>query len=209
MGASPQKIIILPKPQLKGTVSLEESIKRRRSQRSFLDKPLTLKQVSQLLWAAQGITDERTGFRASPSGGACYPLDLYLVVGKNSVEGLPAGVYHYVVNNHSLKIHLRGDKRRVLALASFGQMFLAQAPISLVTTVEYSRITSRYGKRGIRYAHIEVGHVGENIYLQTETLGLGTVALGAFSDVMVSKALSLPREHEPLYIMPVGYPGRK
>ncbi|MQY69292.1 MAG: SagB/ThcOx family dehydrogenase [Firmicutes bacterium] len=209
MAQEEKKMIILPKPKIKGAVSLEESIKKRRSRRSFLDKSLTLEQVSQLLWAAQGITDERTGFRASPSGGACYPLDIYLLVGKNSVEGLDAGVYHYIVSNHSLKIHLRGDKRRVLALASFGQMFIAQAPISLITTVEYSRITSRYGRRGVRYAHIEVGHVGENIYLQAETLGLGTVAVGAFSDGMVSKCLNLSKKHEPLYIMPVGYPKRE
>lgn len=209
MGASPQKMITLPKPKIKGTVSLEESIEKRRSRRNFLAKPLTLEQVSQLLWAAQGITDERTDFRAAPSGGACYPLDLYLVVGKNGVEGLEAGVYHYIVSNHSLEIHLRGDKRRALALASLGQMFITRAPISIVTTVEYSRITSRYGQRGVRYAHIEIGHVGENIYLQAEALGLGTVAVGAFSDGMVSKCLHLSKEHEPLYIMPVGYPGRK
>ena len=206
MAQEAKKIITLPKPKVKGIVSLEQTIKKRRSRRSFLARPLTLEQVSQLLWAAQGITDEKTGFRASPSGGACYPLDLYLVVGKNSVEGLEAGVYHYRVNNHSLEIHLRRDKRRALALASLGQMFIAQAPISIITTVEYSRITSRYGQRGVRYAHIEVGHVGENIYLQAETLGLGTVAIGAFSDSMVSKVLNLPKEHAPLYIMPVGYP---
>ncbi len=206
MAQEAKKAITLPKPKVKGTVSLEETIKKRRSRRSFLAKPLTLEQVSQLLWAAQGITDERAGFRASPSGGACYPLDLYLVVGKNGVEGLEDGVYHYIVSNHSLETHLSGDKRRVLALASLGQMFITQAPISIVTTVEYSRITERYGQRGIRYAHIEVGHVGENIYLQAEALGLGTVAIGAFSDGMVSKCLNLPKEHEPLYIMPVGYP---
>lgn len=206
MAQEEKKMIALPKPKVRGTVSLEETIKKRRSRRNFLDKPLTLEQVSQLLWAAQGITDERTGFRASPSGGACYPLDIYLVIGKNSVEGLEAGVYRYLVSNHSLEIHLRGDKRRALALASLGQMFIARAPISIVTTVEYSRITSRYGQRGVRYAHIEIGHVGENIYLQTEALGLGTVAIGAFSDGMVAKVLSLPKGHEPLYIMPVGYP---
>jgi SagB-type dehydrogenase family enzyme len=204
-----KKTIILPQPKIRGTVSLEKTIKMRRSRRSFLAKPLTLEQVSQLLWAAQGITDERTGFRASPSGGACYPLDLYLVVGKNGVEGLEAGVYHYLVSNHSLEMHLRGDKRRVLALASLGQMFIAQAPISIITTAEYSRITRVYGQRGVRYAHIEVGHVGENIYLEAEALSLGTVAVGAFSDGMVSKVLSLPKEHEPLYIMPVGYPRRE
>lgn len=206
MAQEEKKMITLPKPKIKGTVSLEETIKRRRSRRSFLATSLTLEQVSQLLWAAQGITDERTGFRASPSGGASYPLDLYLVVGKNSVAGLEAGVYHYIVSNHSLEMHLRGDKRRVLALASLGQMFIARAPISIITTAEYGRITRVYGQRGIRYAHIEVGHVGENIYLQTEALGLGTVAIGAFSDSVVSKCLNLPKEHEPLYIMPVGYP---
>jgi SagB-type dehydrogenase family enzyme len=198
-------MIKLTKPKTEGEVSLESVIKRRRSKRSFQDKPLTMQELSQLLWAAQGITEEGGFKRAAPSGGAQYPLDLYVVSGEGSVEGLDQGVYHYLPQEHSLESKVAKDLREALARACLGQMFIAEAPVSFVITAEYRRITDRYGNRGIRYAHIEVGHVGQNIYLQAEALGMGTVAVGAFDDREVAKVLQLPPKHEPLYVMPVGY----
>ena len=197
--------ISLPPPMLKGDMSLEEAVKGRRSERSFKDRPLTLEQVSQLLWAAQAITEDGGFKRAAPSAGATYPLDVYLVVGEKKVDGLQAGVYHYLVREHSLRFLTRGDIRKALAVACLGQMFIAQAPIILAITAEYARTTGRYGERGIRYVHMEVGHVGQNIHLQAKALGLGTVVIGAFTDQAVSKVLHLPGKHEPLYVMPVGY----
>lgn len=195
---------MLPKPRLKGETSLEEAIKGRRSERSFKKMYLKMEQLSQILWAAQGITDPRE-FRAAPSAGAQYPLDVYIVAG--TVEELGAGVYHYDPHEHSMRLLVEGDIREPLARACVAQMFIADAPISIVITAEYGRITDRYGDRGVRYAHMEVGHVGQNIHLQAEALGLGTVVIGAFMDDDIAELLHLPKEHKPLYVMPVGYIG--
>lgn len=197
--------IALPEPRLQGEMSIEEAIKGRRSERNFRDRPLNIEQVSQLLWAAQGITEDEGFKRAAPSAGATYPLDVYLVVGDKGVDGLQAGIYHYQVREHALRLVQGGDVRMPLATACLRQMFIADAPIVIVITAEYTRTTGRYGERGIRYVHMEVGHAGQNIHLQAEALGLGTVVIGAFVDEEISRLLHLPKGHEPLYVMPVGY----
>ena len=193
------KLIQLPKPLNKGNVSFEEVIFRRRSQRSFEQKDLSLQQISQLLWAGQGITAEKGfyGLRAAPSAGALYPIEIYLLA-KN-------GLFHYLPNGHKLESLGEQDLRGTLADSSSGQVAISQAPVNIVVCVVYSRLTSKYGQRGIRYAHIEVGHVAQNIHLQAVALGLGSVPIGAFNDEEVKKILSLPIDQEPLYIIPVGY----
>ena len=195
----------LSKPVYDGKVSVERAIKERRTIRDFQPKPLTLNQLSQLVWSAQGITDERSGFRAAPSGGALYPLDLYAVVGEGGVEGLESGVYHYLPASHSLQPVRKGDRRKEVGSASLWQMWVAGAPVIFVITSEYERITRKYGKRGTRYAQIEAGHVGQNIFLQSGALGLGAGIVGAFRDDAVAKAIGAPEAHEPLLIMPVGH----
>jgi SagB-type dehydrogenase family enzyme len=197
--------IALPTPRLKGEMSLEEAVSRRRSRREFKSSPLTLEQVSQILWAAQGITDPG-GLRAAPSAGALYPLDLYLAVGKQGVEGVEAGTYHYDPQSHTLERILEGDVREALARLAVEQMFIAEAPVVLVITGEYERTSWKYGERATRYVHMEAGHVAQNVYLQAEALGLGTVTAGAFQDEELSGTLGLPTEHRPLYVMPIGHP---
>jgi SagB-type dehydrogenase family enzyme len=198
-------LIRLPNPASDGKVSVEEAIKERRTIRDFGPKPLTVVQLSQLFWSAQGITDERSGLRAAPSGGALYPLDVYAVVGEGGVEGLQPGVYHYHPASHSVQLVRKGDRRKEVASASLWQMWMARAPVIFIITSEYERITRKYGKRGIRYAQIEVGHVGQNIFLQSGALGLGAGIAGAFHDDSVAKAIGAPTAHKPLLIMPVGY----
>jgi SagB-type dehydrogenase family enzyme len=193
--------IILPKPSLSSETSLEQAILNRRSIRDYSESPLSLKEISQILWAAQGITSE-DGKRTSPSAGAIYPLELYIVAG--NVKGLEKGVYHYNPSKHSITKVLNGDLRAELARASLGQSWVSKAPIDLVFSGVYERTTGRYGERGIRYVHMEVGHAAENVYLQCESLGLGTVVVGAFSDEDVRKLLALPENENPLYVMPIG-----
>ena len=197
--------IALPVPRLKGDTSLEEVISKRRSRREFRDSTLALEQVSQVLWAAQGITDP-SGLRAAPSAGALYPLDLYLAVGQQAVEGLAEGVYHYDPQGHGLERILEGDVREVVARVATEQMFIAEAPVILVITGEYERTTWKYSDRGVRYVHMEAGHAAQNVYLQAEALGLGTVTAGAFQDEELSRTLGLPTERRPLYVMPIGHP---
>jgi len=194
---SKMEILNLPAPRLKGNVSVEETILKRRSVRSFSKTKLTKEEISQLVWAGQGITESSTGHRASPSAGATYPLELY-VMNKD-------GLYHYEPRGHKLKLMRPGDLRSSLSRAAYGQRFIAQAPVDIVITAVYQRTARRYRERAIRYVHIEVGHVAENIHLQAVALGLGSVPVGAFVDEQVKRVLSLPKEEVPLYIIPVGH----
>lgn len=207
-----QTTIELPNPRLKGNVSLEETILRRRAVRRYSKKPLLLSQLSQILWSAQGITGTR-GFRAAPSAGATYPLEIYVVIGeqcivageaKQDFQEVQAGMYHYEPNAHSLSLHTSGDLRPYLARAALDEEFITKAPVDIVICALYHRTSYRYGKRGERYVHMEVGHVGENIHLQAVALGLSTVEVGAFNDEAVTKVLGVNQQFKPLYIMPVG-----
>lgn len=201
LGNEAEKPVSLPSPEMKGRVSVEEAIKRRRSVRSFGRGGLALREVAQLLWSAQGAT-HRDGLRAAPSAGALYPLELYLVAGE--VEELTAGVYRYRPRSHDLVRVASGDLRKPLAAAALDQSYVRRAPAALVFASVYKRVTGKYGRRGRQYAHIEVGHAAENVYLQATALDRRTVFVGAFEDSAVKKALGLPRDHEPLGIMPVG-----
>ncbi len=190
----------LHEPHTRGDVSVEQAIDNRRSLRHYSGN-LTLADVSQLLWAAQGETHS-DGYRAAPSAGALYPLEVYLVAG--SVAGLSAGIYHYRPGEHDL-IQLRtADLRKELASAAYGQSFMQTAAAVLVITGVYERTRKKYGQRARRYVHMEVGHAAQNVYLQAEARGLGTLIMGAFDDGRVQVVLGLPEDHQPLGLMPVG-----
>jgi SagB-type dehydrogenase family enzyme len=195
--------IKLPSPALRGKMPLEQAVLKRRSCRRFKNEPLTLEQLSQLLWSAQGITGIG-GKRAAPSAGATYPLEVFAVVGNNGIRTLAAGIYHYDVDNHSLTLHQTGDLRQKLADTALGQSFVARCPVDIIVCAIHPRTAYRYGHRGERYVHMEVGHVGQNVALQAVALGLGTVMVGAFEDGEVRKALELEDQIKPLYIIPVG-----
>jgi SagB-type dehydrogenase family enzyme len=197
----------LPDPQFEGDVSLESAIRMRRTIRSFDGKALGLHQLSQLLWSAQGITEQGGFKRAAPSAGALYPMDIYAVVGARCVDGLDPGVYRYEPEHHSISPGKKGDDRGDVANASLWQTWMAHAPLNLVITAEYSRIMGKYGQRGIRYAMIEAGHIGQNIFLQAQAMGLAAGIVGAFEDDKVIKVMGIKETHEPLLIMPVGYKG--
>lgn len=195
--------ISLPKPATDGDVSFESTIRERRSVRQFSKRPLSLADVSQLLWAAQGMT-ARDGGRAAPSAGALYPLEIYLVAG--DVESLPAGLYHYRPRGHQLRHVADGDSRNLLSTAALDQSWVRRTPAVLVIAGVYERSAKKYGQRAHRYTHIEVGHAAQNVYLQAVALKLGTVIVGAFDDVEVQQVLRLPTDHLPLALMPVGHP---
>jgi len=193
--------ITLPSPESSGGVSLAETLQNRRSERSFDPGPLSLKEVSQLLWSAQGITSAWGG-RTAPSAGALYPLEVYLVSG--SVDKLPAGIYKYIPDGHKLLLTREEDYRKQLAAACLGQGWISDAPISIVFAAVYERTTIRYGQRGVTYVHMEVGHAAQNVCLQAVALGLGSVTVGAFNDDSVKNIVGMANEETPLYVIPVG-----
>lgn len=190
------ELITLPKPNKESSMSLEKVIAARRSRRDFSPQSLTFEQIGQLAWAAQG-QEAGSRYRTAPSAGATYPLELFVVTGD--------GLFHYLPAKHSLEKLTGQDLRAALASAAWGQEFIEAAPLTLVFAAEFSRTTNHYGKRGIRYVYMEAGHAAQNVHLQAEALGLGSVAVGAFDDAPVSKVLSLPDYLEPLYMVTVGH----
>ena len=196
--------IALPEPVNDSDTSVEEALRERRSVRDYRREALTLKQVGQLLWSAQGVT-AGDGRRTAPSAGALYPLEVYAVIG--NVDGIAPGVYRYRPDSHTLVRVLDGDQRKDLSRAALNQTWVSQAAIDIVITAVYERTTGKYGERGIRYVHMEAGHAAQNVYLQAVSLKLGTVTIGAFDDDGVKRVLGLPVDEEPLYIMPVGRTG--
>jgi SagB-type dehydrogenase family enzyme len=201
--ASEDAEIALPKPRLDGEVPVERALQSRRSLRKFAPEPLSLAAASQLLWAAQGITD-RKGLRTAPSAGALYPLEILLVAG--NLSGVRAGVYRYDPEGHRLLRVLDGDRREHVAEAALDQDWIAEAPAILVIAAVYERTARKYKRRSQRYVHIEAGHAAQNIYLQATALGLGTTMVGAFHDDELARAVGLKRDEEPIGLLPVGKP---
>jgi len=195
-------IIQLPAPNYKSTISIEETLQKRRSVREYSKEPLSLSEVSQILWAAQGITDKTYGLRTAPSAGALYPIEVYLIAA--NVTELTEGIYKYDPRKHTLKEITEGDKRIEISNAALRQDAIENSSAIVLITAIYERTSVKYGKRTERYVNIEVGHVGQNIYLQAVSLGLGTVMIGAFEDDALKKVLKLPANEFPLAIYPLG-----
>jgi SagB-type dehydrogenase family enzyme len=206
--AEDKNMVVKLKPASFKEENLKLLLEKRRSCRSFQKKALNLDMIAGVLWATCGQKyDSVTGAtRTVPSAGACYPLELYLVVGQGCLDKLQAGVYRYIIEAHSLELVLEGDKRNQLSRACLGQDFIEQAPVSLIIVADSNRTTNRYGARGERYVNIEAGHASQNTYLAVANLGLNTVEVGAFSDNDIKGLLRLNKNCMPLIVMPIGYP---
>lgn len=196
---------MLPAAADAGAPSVERALLERRSVRQYQDAPISLAELGQLLWAAQGVT-HGSGLRTAPSAGALYPLEVYVAVG--NVDGVAAGVYHYNPQQHELARIEPGDRREALSQAALGQDAVRDAAAVIVLAAVYERTTGKYGERGVRYVHIEVGAAAQNVALQAVALGLGTVYVGAFHDDQVAGVLSLRDEEVPLCLLPIGRPAQ-
>jgi SagB-type dehydrogenase family enzyme len=182
---------------------VEAALQGRRSVREYADRPLPLADLSQLLWAAQGVTGSG-GYRTAPSAGGLYPLEILVAAGE--VEGLESGMYRYRPGSHSLVPVSDGDKRPALFAAALDQAAVRDAPAVLIIAAVPARTTAKYGERGMRYVDMEAGHASQNVYLEARSLGLATVAIGAFMDGEVAAAAGMEEGEIPRYLMPVGYP---
>jgi len=205
--------IELPLPQVRrDSMPIELALALRRSIRRFRrNAPISIEQLSQLLWACYGVSEPRKGFLTTPSAGATYPLEIYVVAYPSTVSMgsgyyLEPGSYRYDPRSHSIELIKKGDMRLDLYRACLNQSWVLEASVVIVIGAVYERTTSYYGSRGVRYVHFEVGHAGQNIYLEATALGLGTVAIGAFYDEEVKNIVGLPHHVAPLYIFPVGVP---
>jgi SagB-type dehydrogenase family enzyme len=189
------EVIQLPSPRYDSEVSIEKALSERRSIRSYKDQPLTLNELSQILWAAQGITEPKRGLRTAPSARALFLLEVYVLPG--NVKNLPMGIYKYHPQGHGLIKIAEGDKKAELYKA-VGQAPIKNAPVALVFT-GLSERTQRQ-----TWMYLEAGHAAQNVYLQAVSLKLGTVVMAGFNEEDVKKALNLPEKEQPLYIMPIG-----
>jgi SagB-type dehydrogenase family enzyme len=202
-GFAAQTIKLSP-PSTKGTMSLEEALQHRRSTRKFANRSLEMAQISQLLWAADGINDSQ-GKRTAPSGRAAYPIDLYLVVGERGVTNLAPGVYRYVVADQALELVSPGEFRPAVAKACNSQVWISEAPVIVVITGDIKRSAAKNGDQAALFTHLEAGFIGQNIFLQAGTLGLGAGVAGGFKDKPLAQALKLPDNDTPFLVMPVGH----
>lgn len=197
----------LPAPDLENKpsgLSLPQTIAQRRSHRSFTPRELTPAQLALLLWSAQGLVGRTR--HAVPSAGATYPLDILAVINQPGVSGFEPGLYHYLPGANTLQLMRSGKVICDVVDACYNQSFLAAAPVTLIVTCELARIAPRYGDRSHRYIYMEAGHVGQNVHLIAESLGLGTVMVGAFDDAALAKVLGLPNGQEAVYLFPIGTP---
>jgi len=195
--SSSATILRLPVPERKGKMWLEEVLALRRSVREFTDEALTERELSQLLWSAQGITHAK-GLRSAPSAGSLYPLEVY--------AALPGGFCRYEPRLHYLVRLSDRDLRAEMCRSAWDQEFITQAPAVFVIAAVYERMSGKYGAaRTPRYVHMEAGHAAQNLLLEAVALGLGAVPVGAFVDEGLRKAFHLPSDHHPLYLIPVGH----
>jgi SagB-type dehydrogenase family enzyme len=192
----PRPVVELPAPT-DSSISLEASLRRRRSVRDFTAEHLTMAEIGQLFWAAQGVTAEWGG-RTAPSAGALYPLELLAVT--------PGGVVHYLPDGHRAESTSDRDLRSDLMVAALGQEPVGRAPLVVVVVAVPERTASKYGDRSDRYVDMEAGHAAQNLLLQAVALDLVAVPVGAFDDDAVARILALPPGHEAKYLLAVGYP---
>lgn len=196
-----EKSISLPKAKVAGGIAVERAIQERRSRREFSKEPVTLAELSQLLWSAQGITEPETGHRAAPSARGAYPFTVFVVV--RNVNGLAPGLYEYLPNEHAL-----GDMKVATAgelLNSAGVQPGAQnAPVVFALSASYGKAEKTLGESAVSSSLLEAGHIGQNMYLQTESLGMGMVVMGGFDAQKVGTALTLDPAETVVYLMPFG-----
>jgi SagB-type dehydrogenase family enzyme len=206
--ADPVALIELPPPTTEGGMGLWEVIRRRRSRRAYSGTELRLEDLSQLLWATQGITKRREGheFRASPSAGALYPIETYIVA--NHVSGLEQGIWHYQVPDHHLALIRQGDYAVQTAAAALDQPMAMHAAAVFVWTAVLERSKWKYGQRAYRYIYLDAGHIGGQLHLAAEALGLGCCAIGALYDGEVNALVGVDAENETVVYLSVVGPTR-
>lgn len=197
----------LPQPQKDGGAPLWEILSRRRSVRDFQTRSLKDREVSQLLWAAQGITAEAFGhrFRTVPSAGALYPVETYLVV--NDVDAMPQGVYHYNALEHCLEELRKGDFRVTIARAALDQKIAYDAGVVFAWTAVFERCKWKYRQRAYRYLYLDAGHIAQTVALAAVSLGLGSCQIAALYDEEVNDLLGVDGiEESAIYLTVIGHP---
>ncbi len=197
--------IELPGPKTEGGMPLWDAMNLRRSERDYGGNPVTMDELSQLLWAAQGITAVDYGyrFRTAPSAGALYPIETYL--GINRVPDITPGLYHYAVGEGNLELIKAGDLSRELADGALGQEMVESADVVFLFTAIFMRSAIKYRERGYRYVYLDCGHIVQNLVLAVTALGLSACPVAALYDQEINDIIGIDGEGESiLYMASVG-----
>ena len=206
-------VVTLPEVKPSDGLSFEKTVVQRRSIRDFTGEPLNLIEVAKLLYFGYGITGalEASGHyttqlvRAAPSGGALYPVELYIVI--SAAERIEPGIYHYAVAKHALEQLKLGSYSQMLGGSTYQDTIFSRASATVILTIMFGRTHFKYGERGYRFALLETGHIAQNILLTATSLGLGAVAVGGFVDDEINETLDIDGVDEAsIYMVAVGRP---
>jgi SagB-type dehydrogenase family enzyme len=204
-----KKMILLPDPRevINISLTLEEAIEKRRSIRTYTKQPLSLGELSYLLWATQGVQKISNGsvtFRTVPSAGARHALETYLLV--NNVKTLKPGVYRFLSLEHKLQEYIiSSDISDKIVAACLGQTFIKTSAVTFLWVAIPNRMTWWYSDRGYRYLFLDAGHVCQNLYLSGALIQCGTCAIAAFLDDDLNSLLGIDEKKGfVLYLAAVG-----
>ena len=203
--------IELPSFEPNQTMSLDQTLRQRKSIRDFLARPISKDQLSYLLWASTGIQRIEDGYesgflqsggpRTAPSAGALYPIETYVIV--NDVRNLDAGVYHYSIQAHQLEQLKQSGFREEIAAAALGQGMCGAAAVVFAWSAVFERCKWKYGQRAYRYIYLDAGHISENLALAAVSLNLGSCEIGALYDDHVNSILGIDGTDESVLCMAV------
>ncbi|MFX1376720.1 MAG: SagB/ThcOx family dehydrogenase [Promethearchaeota archaeon] len=201
------KTIKLPNPEFNKNIMFWDIVRNRKSTRKFKNEPITLKQVSLLLFGMTGLTriSPNFAFRTIPSAGGLYPIEVYATI--NNIENLEKGIYHYNISKHSLELIKNGDFRNTIARGCLDQKIAYNSAANFVWTAVIERSKWKYLQRCYRYIYLDAGHIGQNFYLIAEALGLGACTIGAIYDDELNELLELDGINET--VIYVGVIGKK
>jgi len=200
--------VSLPDPTASPSMPLAQILTNRKSRRRYTSEPITIDELSFMLWACAGIREEYRGmtFRTAPSAGALYPIETYIVV--NNVDGLAQGLYHYGVEDHCLEVIALGNLAKQTSEAALGQEMCAQSAVTFIWTAVFQRTKWKYGERSQRYIYLDAGHVAENLALSAVALGLGSCQIAALFDDEVNALVGVDGASEGVvYMSSVGRVG--
>ena len=197
------KKIKVGSPKNLSKIPLFEILKNRKSVRNFSTKPISIDQLSYLLWTTTGINRKEYNFeyRTAPSAGALYPIETYLII--NNVEEISEGIYHYSIKDHTLEELKLGDFGIEISNAALGQNMCAEAALVFIWTAIFERSIWKYGQRGYRYIYLDVGHIGHNLALTAASLNLGSCQIAAFFDDEVNELIGVDGKDESTVYMSV------
>jgi SagB-type dehydrogenase family enzyme len=199
------EIFSLPKPHFNEETKFWEVLKNRKSSRSFLESPLSLMELSLLLFGISGLTRiyPKFAFRTTPSAGGLYPIETYPVI--NNVTDINQGIYHYNIVDHNLELLKKGDYRIEVARACLDQKIAYNSGVNFVWTALIKRSTWKYLQRCYRYIYLDAGHIGQNLYLVAEALNLGACTIGAIYDDELNALLNIDGLQETaIYVGVIG-----